>query len=66
LTGSNNEARAVNGPCTFNLHKTSPLGEGFCELRVSHFVVIGSKCQVSRKMLCGRSRPRGAGFLGAK
>src|SRR5882724_2419809 len=26
LTGSNNKARAVNGPRTFHLHKTSPLG----------------------------------------
>ena len=33
LTGSNNEARAVNVPCTFHLHKTSPLGGGL--LRVS-------------------------------
>src|SRR6266849_861980 len=28
LTGSHNEARAVNGPGTFHLHKTSPLGGG--------------------------------------
>lgn len=66
LTGSNNEARAVNVPCIFNLHKTSPLGEGFCELRVSDFVVTSSKVPSVALKFCGRSRPRGAGFLGAK
>jgi hypothetical protein len=37
LTGSHNEACAVNGPCTFNLHKTSPLGRAVvnCEYLIS-------------------------------
>jgi len=36
LAGSNHEARAVNGPCSFNLHKTfTPSGEGSCQFLIS-------------------------------
>ena len=48
LTGSNNEARAVNGPCTFNFHKTSPLGRAVasCVYLISWLLV--RKCRALR------------------
>ena len=64
LTGVHKKARAVDGPRSFNIPKIPCLGgEGSLLLSRGYGSVIQS---VVRKMFCGRSRPRGAGFVGAK
>ena len=64
LTGVHEKARAVDGPWSSTAHKNSiPRGRA----AYFDFIVTGSAAQsVAQKMFCGRSRPRGAGFPGAK
>ena len=64
LTCTYNKACAVDGPCTFNLHKASPVG-GRAAPSCQDFWLLVWRRQAFRKF-CGRSRPRGAGFLCAK
>jgi hypothetical protein len=57
LTSSNNEARAVNGPCTFNFHKTSPSGGELasCVYLISWLLVRSAKCHAK---CCAADRDR--------
>ena len=63
LAGSNNEARSVNGPCTFNLHKTSPVGGR--AVASCAFLIGGYWCQVFAKVLRPIATAR-SWFPGAK